>query len=143
MENTNCMSSFFAEWDLFEAMQPWGVNALSPFLNEFGVVSAIGREIDDTLFIDLVSQVHPNIRRIRVERRHATASHFWVHVVLCPPFAIVSFQRSPNARMERSVAVAATPGSLMACVLAFHRWFLSLRRSACGVARFAEKRCRI
>jgi hypothetical protein len=140
----NVISSFFAQWDAFELRHPWGVTVLSPLLSEFGVAPAIREEVDSRLFLDLVSQIHPSIRRIRVESRHAS-SQFWLHVVLCYPFVIVSFQRNPNARMERSVAVTATPCSLMACILAFHRWSLGLRRSACGrgMLLVGERRCRI
>lgn len=122
------MQSFFTKWEHLERSNPWGVNVYGPLLSEFNIPLAIREELDSRLFLDLVNQVRPNIRRIRVEGRHSE-SQFWLHVVLCYPFAVIGFQRNPNALVERSMLVTATPRALMACILAFHRWSVGLQHS--------------
>ncbi len=121
---TMCLDQFFSEWDAVESMHPWGVQFFTPLFRVFNVPPGLCEEVDDRLFLDLMIQVHPNIRRIKVEGRHSQAL-FWVHVELRCPFAVVSFQRLPNTPMERSLVVAATPGLLVACILAFHHWVVS------------------
>jgi hypothetical protein len=123
------MESFFNEWDQLERMHPWGVNFLGPFLSGFGVPRALCNEVDDRLFIDLVTQVHPNVYRIKVEGVFSSA-FFWLHIEIHLPFAVISFQRLPNMPFERSVCVQAVPGAVIACVLAFHRWSIG-RPSRC------------
>jgi hypothetical protein len=124
------MGSFFTEWDLLELQFPWGVNVLGPFLSRFGVNPHFCDEIDSRIFLDLATRVQPAIRRIRVESRY-TPSQFWIRVMLCGAYMLVSFQRRPNAPVERSMAVAATPCLLMACIVAFHGWELGSRGGAC------------
>jgi hypothetical protein len=117
------MDTFFADWDLLERINPWGVQFLGPFFSVNGVSLAACEEVDARLFIDLMDPVFPDIRRIKVEGRF-TGHVFWVHILLRYPFAIVSFQRLPNAPFERSLPVVATPRSVVACILAFNRWML-------------------
>ena len=136
------MRNFLASWDYLEVCHPWGVNVFTPLMGRFGVSPTMCEELDSRLFLDLVARVHLDIRRIRVESRH-TPTVFWVHVVLCYPFAVVSFQRQPNAPMERSVSVLATPCSLVACILAFYHWELGRKvYGGCGRARVCLKRDR-
>lgn len=123
---------FFYEWDAVEAMFPWGVEVLSPLLRSFGVAPSLCEEVDGRLLIDLVKQVHPNIRRLKVEGRHSQAL-FWVSVVFVSPFVVVYFQRLPNAPIERSLCVLGTPNLIIACILELHRWVL--RSGAVGECR--------
>ena len=135
------MQIFFAKWEYLERSHPWGVNVFGPLLCEFDIPLSIREELDSRLFLDLVNQVRPNIHRIRVEGRHSE-SQFWLYVVLCYPFAIIGFQRNPNAQMERSMVVTATPCSLMACILAFHRWSVGLQYG-CVRHEVGVNRCRL
>jgi hypothetical protein len=118
-----CLNAFFSEWDAVEGMFPWGVEVLSPFLSGFGVAPSLCEEVDTRLLLDLMTQIRPNIRRIKVEGRHSQTL-FWVHVVLRCPFVVVSYQRHPNAPIERSMSVLGTPNLIIACILALHRWVL-------------------
>ena len=120
------MDTFFAEWDWLERVNPWGVEFLRPFLSMNGVSSAVCDEVDARLYMDLMHPVFADIRRIKVEGRFS-GHVFWVHVLLRPPFAIVSFQRLPDAPFERSLSVVASPRTVVACILAFHRWMAGSR----------------
>ena len=115
------MDTFFMEWDWLERVHPWGVEMLGPLFASYGVSSSACAEVDARLHMDLVSALFADIRRIRVEGRYS-GHVFWVHILLRYPFAIVSFQRFPDAPFERSLPVVATPRSVVACILAFHRW---------------------
>ena len=115
------MDTFFMEWDWLERVHPWGVEILGPFFASYGVSSSACDEVDARLELDLMMSMYADIRRIRVEGRFS-GHVFWVHVFLRHPFAIVSFQRFPDAPFERSLPVVATPSSIVACILAFHRW---------------------
>jgi hypothetical protein len=94
---------------------------LGPLFASYGVSSSACAEVDTRLHMDLVSALYADIRRIRVEGRFS-GHVFWVHVFLRHPFAIVGLQRFPGAPFERSLPVVATPSSIVACILAFHRW---------------------
>ena len=120
-----CLDRFFSEWDDVERIHPWGVLCFTPLFSGFDVPLSLCAEVDDRLFLDLMNQVHPNIHRIKVEGRYSEAL-FWVYVELRyqSSVIVVSVQRHPNAPMERSLVVEAVPGSLVACILAFHRWMI-------------------
>jgi hypothetical protein len=136
------MLNFLGAWDFLELCHPWGVNVFATIMDKFGIPPNVYEEVDSRLFLDLIPQVLSSTRRIRVEGRH-TPTLFWVHVVLCYPFAVVSFQRQPNAPMERAVSIMATPGSLVACILAFYRWELGKNVHGCGRVRVHLKRDRM
>jgi hypothetical protein len=115
------LDTFFFEWYIFESGYPLGAQCLRPFLMRYGVNPDQCEEVDRTLFLDIMTPVRENIKLIMVEGRH-TQVLFWVHVFLCSPMAIISIQRLPNTPFDRSVSVAATPSSIISCILALYRW---------------------
>ena len=121
-----CMDTFFAEWAWLERANPWGVEFLGPFLSVHGVPLAVCSQVDARLYMELMHPVFAHTRRICVEGRFS-GHVFWVHIYLRLPFAIVSFQRFPDALFERSLAVLASPRTVVACILAFHRWVAGSR----------------
>lgn len=128
------VEQFFYEWDIIEQMHPWGVPFFTPLFQGFGVASSLCQEVDSRLFLDLMIQVHPSVRLIRVEGRFSSVL-FWVHVEMRLPFALVSFQRQPLAPLERSVFVVASPSLIVACILGFHQWRLGSSRGCLGRCR--------
>ena len=134
-----CMDAFFAEWAWLERANPWGVKFLGPFFLVNGVSSAACDEVDARLYMDLMHPVFADTRRIRVEGR-CSGHVFWVHVYLRLPFAIVSLQRLPDALFERSLSVLASPSTVVACILAFHRWMVGsrLRCSSTMISRLVR-----
>lgn len=118
------MDTFFIEWHWLERLNPWGVNTLTPFLSVHGVPLRLCNEIDSLLYVDLVTPVYSDVRRIKVEGK-CNEEIFWVHVVLRMPFAVISLQRLPSSPFIRSVLVLATPSLVIASILAFHRWIVA------------------
>ena len=120
---TTVVEQFFIEWDAVERVHPWGVVALSPFLSGFGISSDVCEEVDGLIFVDLMIQRQIDVRHLKVEGRGSSATVFWVVVELrYPNLAIVSFQLNPVASLQRSMVVAASPGLIVACIVALYRW---------------------
>jgi hypothetical protein len=117
------MESFFIEWHWLERLHPLGVNILAPFLSVHGVPLRLCDEIDSLLYIDLMSPVFSDVRRIKVEGKYSEEI-FWVSVVLHLPFVEISLQRLPSSPFIRSVFVLATPSLVVASILAFHHWIV-------------------
>ena len=120
------MDVFFVEWDWLERLNPWGVMSLSLFFSANGVPEYMCEEVDSRLFLDVMIPVHWGSWRIKVEGRYSGCV-FWVHILLHQTFATVCFQRTPNMPYLRTISIVATPASIVACILAFHRWDTSLR----------------
>ncbi len=106
------MDLFFIEWDLLENLHPWGINYLAPVLLVHDVPFDVCEEIDSLLYMDLMTQVK------------CSEKIFWVYVVLNPPFAEISLQQLPSSPFLRSVRVVASPSSIIASILACHRWIV-------------------
>ena len=115
------MDVFFNEWDRLERLYPMGVQSLSPFFSGYGIPIHMCVEVDSRLYIDLMITRNQDSRRIRVDGRHSRCL-FWVHIVLCQSFATIGFQRNPGTPYLRIVSLVATPTSIVAAILAFHRW---------------------
>jgi hypothetical protein len=117
------MDLFFIQWDLLENLHPWGINYLAPFLLVHDVPFDVCEEVDSLLYMDLMTPVYSNVRRIKVEGK-CSEKIFWVYIVLNPPFAEISLQQLPSSPFLRSVRVLASPSSIIASILAFHRWIV-------------------
>ena len=115
------MDVFFNEWDRLERSYPWGVQYLSPFFSGYGIPMHMCEEVDNRLYIDLMLTRIQDSRRIKVEGRHSDCM-FWVHIVLYQSIATIGFQRNPSTPYLRIVTLVATPTSIVASILAFHRW---------------------
>ena len=115
------MDVFFNEWDRLERSYPWGVQYLSPFFSGYGIPMHMCEEVDNRLYIDLMLTRIQDSRRIMVEGRHSDCM-FWVHIVLYQSIATIGFQRNPSTPYLRIVTLVATPTSIVASILAFHRW---------------------
>ena len=50
------MRNFLASWDYLEVCHPWGVNVFAPLMGRFGVSPTMCEELDNRLFLDLVSR---------------------------------------------------------------------------------------
>jgi hypothetical protein len=113
------LTRFFAEWDDLEAAHPFGVVRFAPLFMEHGVPQALALDVDECLFLDLMTPRHMEIRRIKVEER-VSQRVFWVYVDLGA--RAISFQENPMAPLRWSVVLDGDcPWELVRLVFQRHR----------------------
>ena len=117
--NSLPIQRFFDAWDDLEAAHPFGVMAFAPLFMEFGVTQALAFDVDECLFLDLMSPRLHAVRRIKVEARVSQAV-FWVYVDM--DAQLVSFQSSPLAPFAWSTPIdPSLPAELVRIIFHYHR----------------------
>ena len=108
---------FFTAWDNLESMHPFGVVNFAPLFMEYGVAQALALDVDEYLFLDLITPRLRGVRRIKVEAR-ISQRVFWVYVDL--DARVVSFQVDPMAPLTWSNSVDEKPCSLVSLIFHYH-----------------------
>jgi len=114
------LRAFFDEWDDLESANPFGVMRFQPLFVRYGVSEVMAADVDEFLFLDLMSRRHINIRRIKVQAR-LTDEIFWVYLDLRT--SVLSFQATPMAPMTYSVTIDADPVWLVRFIMAYYCHF--------------------
>jgi len=111
------MSAFFDAWDNLEAAHPFGVMYFRDLFTEFGVPETLAGDVDEFLFLDLMSRRMASIRRIKIQAR-LTDEVFWAYLDLRT--STLSFQSHPAAPFTYSTTIALEPVCLVGALLAYH-----------------------
>ena len=111
------MSAFFDAWDDLEAAHPFGVMYFRDLFTEFGVPETLAGDVDEFLFLDLMSRRMASIRRIKIQAR-LTDEVFWVYLDLRT--SVLSFQSHPAAPFTYTTIIALEPLCLVRVLLSYH-----------------------
>jgi hypothetical protein len=112
------MRAFFDAWDDLEAANPFGVMYFRPLLLQHGVSEAMAGDVDEFLYMDLMTRRMVHIRRIKVQAR-ITEELFWVYLDLRT--STLSFQSMPSAPFTYSTTIVPEPAWLMRLIMAYYR----------------------
>ena len=113
------LGRFFAEWDALEAAHPFGVTSFAPLFMRHGVPQALAFDMDECLFMDLMTPRRLEVRRIKVEDR-VSQRVFWAYVDLGA--RCVSFQENPMAPLRWSSSLDGDhPCEVVRLVFQHHR----------------------
>jgi hypothetical protein len=134
------LTRFFAAWDALEAMHPFGVASFARMFIGHGVPSILAFDVDEYLFLDLMTPRQMAIRRIKVEARISQCV-FWVYVDLNT--RVVSFQSNPQAPLTWSVSIDGDEPSELVRLIIWHHRTLERGRGASGRCIHSAMRARL
>ena len=112
------MQTFFDAWDDLENANPFGVMYFRPLLVQHGVSEAMAGDVDEFLFMDLMTRRLNHIRRIKVQAL-ITEEIFWVYLDLRS--STLSFQSMPSAPFTYSTTIILEPIWLVHFIMAYYR----------------------
>ena len=110
--------AFFDAWDDLEAEHPFGVMYFRELFTRFGVSETMAGDVDEFLFLDLMSRRMVSIRRIKVQAR-ITNEVFWVYLDLRA--STLSIQSTPAAPFTYSTTSVHEPDWLVRLILTYYR----------------------
>jgi hypothetical protein len=108
---------FFNAWDDLESAHPFGVMYYRQLFMHFGVPEAMAEDVDEFLFLDLMSHRNVFIRRIKVQAR-ITGEIFWVYLDLRS--STMSFQSTPAAPFAYSTTIIPEPVWLVRTISTYY-----------------------